>query len=134
MTTKAKTGRGSVEIDGERLATDTFEFDGETYTLRELSTDEGDEIYDASQEPIDVKDAAKGTKTNFRTQTRMLLARSITEPSTSPDRIGKWGGRKYTTVLRHFNLLNSISEENPTPPAGSAGPTSPDGGESLPQT
>lgn len=132
MTDKAKAGRGTITIEGERLVTETFSFDGDLYTLRELTTDEGDEAWDAAQEPIDPKKPDAGTKINGRLNTRFLLAKALVEPVTSPERVGKWGGRKYTTVLQVFNRLNSIEDANPTPPAGSAGPTSPAGGESSP--
>lgn len=127
-------GPGSVVVDGETYATETLDFGGTYFTLRELSVDEGDDIFEAAQEPIDPKDLSKGTKTNNRLNTRLLLAKSITEPATSADQVGKWGGRKYTTMLRAFNKLNSIEEANPTPPAGSAGPTSPAGGDASPTT
>lgn len=123
MATK-KLGPGSVTIDGERYATDTFEFDGTTYTLRELSVDEGDAIWDAAQN--------QDKTLNARLNTRLLLQKSITEPSVTLDQVGKFGGKKYVTLMRHFDALNTVPEENPTPPAGSAGPTSPSGGEPSP--
>lgn len=124
MTKKA--GPGTVQIDDETYLTDTFEFDGTTFTMRELSVDEGDDIWEAAQNP--------DKTTNNRLNTRMLLAKSVIEPVVTVDQVGKWGGRKYTTMLRHFNRLNSIDEANPTPPAGSAGPTPPAGGEPSPES
>ena len=131
MTTKPKLGRGSIVIDDERLATDTFEFDGDIYVMRELTDDEGNEAWDAAQEP-DPAGEKGATRVNGRLNTRFLIAKAMIQPTVTVDRIGKWGGRKYGTVLRHFNALNSIDSANPTPPAGSAGPTSPAGGEQLP--
>lgn len=131
MTAK-KNGRGTTVIDGESYATETFEFDGTMFTLRELSVDEGDDIWEASQEPIDAKDTSKGLKLNTRLNTRLLISKALLTPQITVDQVGKWGGRKYTAVLRHFNSLNSIDEENPTLPAGSAEPTSPDGGDASP--
>lgn len=133
MTTKPRIGRGSIVIDEERLATETFEFDGDLFTMRELTDDEGNEAWDSAQEPVPGGDK-NATRVNNRLNTRLLLAKSMVEPTVSLDRIGKWGGRKYGTALRVFNRLNAIDEANPTPPAGSAGPTPPAGGEPSPES
>lgn len=117
-------GAGSIDIDGEKLATETFEFEGERFTVRELTIDEGDDILDAATDD-------KG-KVNGRLNTRMLLAKALTDPVKTVEQVGKFGGRKYLTILRSFNKLNSLPIANPTLPAGSAEPTSPDGGEPLP--
>src|SRR5690348_9515720 len=117
-------GPGSIEIDGERYGTFVFEFDGERHTVRELSVDQFDEANEAATGP-------EG-KFNGSLQTRILLSKALVEPTKTPDQVGKFGNRKYLTVLRHFNDLNSLPPANPTPPAGSAGPTSPAGGEQLP--
>jgi hypothetical protein len=119
-----KLGPGTIEIEGERYATETFEYDGTRYTVRELSADEGDEIYDASKD-------AKG-EFNGRLNTRMLLSKGLVEPVTTIDGIGKFGSRKYSMVLRNWNKVNTLDEANPTPPAGSAEPTPPAGGEPSP--
>lgn len=119
-------GAGSIEIDGERYATHAFDIDGTRYTVRELSVDEGDDAADASTDD-------KG-KFNTRLNTRMLLAKSIVEPTATVGQVGKFGSRKYLAVLQQFNRLNSLPVEVPTLPAGSAEPTSPDGGEALPTT
>lgn len=124
MTDKAKIGSGSVEIDGERYGTDTWEYAGETFTVRELSINEGDDVAEAATGP-------EG-KFNNRANTRMLLAKALIAPATTPDGIGKFASRKYLLVLQHFNRLNSLPEEKPTLPAGSAEPTSPASGEPLP--
>lgn len=132
MTTKRAVGPGTVEIDGEKYGSNTFEYDGDRYTMRELSVDEGDEIWDAAQEPIDIRNPASGTKTNGRMNSRMLLARALVEPIVTVDQVGKWGGRKYVTLMREFDRLNTVPEANPTQPAGSAGLTSPAGGAPSP--
>lgn len=129
-----KLGPGTVVVDGETYATSTSEHAGETITVRELSVDEGDEAWDAAQEPINPKDPAAGMRVNVRANTRFLLAKGMVEPATTADQVGKWGQRKYTAVLREFNRLNSIEEANPTPPAGSAGLTPPAGGNASPTT
>jgi hypothetical protein len=133
VTTKAKLGRGSITIDDERLATETFEFDGDIFTMRELTTHESDEAWDAALEPVPGGDKG-ATRVNSRVNTRLLLTTSMIDPVVTVDRVDKWGGRKYGTILRVFNRLNSIDGENPTPPAGSAGPTPPAGGEPSPQS
>lgn len=117
-------GPGTIEIDGERYATDTFEYDGTRFVVREISLDEGDVISEATTGP--------DGKINFRLNTRMSLAKGIIEPAVTVDQIGKFGSRKFALVLDAFNKLNSLPPANPTPPAGSAGPTSPDGGAPSP--
>jgi len=117
-------GPGSVEIDGERYGTFTFEIDGARMTVREISVDEGDDAAETATGP--------DKQINGRLNSRLLLAKSIVEPVTSVEQVGKFGNRKYLAVLRHFNDLNSLPAENPTTPAGSAGPTSPAGGEPPP--
>lgn len=134
MAGKRPLGPGSMTIDGERYATDTFEYDGTTYTLRELSVDEGDEIWDAAQSPVDPSKPDGAMKFNSRFNSRALLARSLVEPTATVEQIGKWGGKKYVSLMRHFDRLNNVSEENPTPAAGSAAPTSPVGGDVSPAT
>lgn len=118
--------RGVIEIDGEPLATETFTVNGQTITVRELLTTESDEAWDAAMGP--------DGKLNTRLNSRMQIAKAMVEPKTTTEGVGKFGSRKYLTVLNSFNRLNSLPEENPTVPAGSAGPTSPDTGESSPTT
>ena len=124
MTAKNGIGPGTIEIDGEALATETFEYAGTLYTVREITVDEGDQIGEATTGP--------DGKINFQLNTRMSLSKGLVTPPTSIEQIGKFGSRKFGLVLRTFNRLNSLPEANPTPPAGSAGPTSPAGGESSP--
>lgn len=122
MSNERPLGPGSVTIDGERYPTDTFEYDGERFTLRAISVDEGDECWDAAL-------GADG-KFNNRLNSRLLLVKSLVEPGgITVDQVGKWGGKKYVTLMRHFDALNNLPEANPTPAAGSAAPTSPSGGE-----
>jgi len=111
-------GAGSIVVDGEHYATDTFELDGQRYTMRELSVDEGDDIWDAAQAPVDPKNPSGPKEVNTRLNTRLLMAKALVDPVTTADQVGKWGGRKYTLMLRKFNALNAIPEDNPTPPAG----------------
>lgn len=113
-------GPGTIRIGDETYATDTFEYGGERYTMRELSVDEGDACWDAAQNP--------DKTVNNRLNSRMLLSTALVEPTATVDQVGKWGGKKYVTLMRHFDKLNTVPEENPTPPAGSAGQTSPAGG------
>lgn len=108
--TDRKMGPGTIEIDGEILGTDTFKIGDTIYTVRELTVDEGDAIAEAAKDD-------KGVVQD-RLNTRMLLAKAIIEPPTVVDQVGKWGGRKFVTIMRAFNTLNSLPVENPTPPAG----------------
>lgn len=117
-------GPGSMDVDGEMLGTFTFEMDGTRHTVRELTVDEGDDAWEAAKGP--------DGKVNDRLNTRMLLSKAMVSPTTSAEAIGKFGNRKYQMVLREFNKLNSLPLTNPTLPAGSAGLTSPDGGEPSP--
>lgn len=118
-------GPGHVEINGESYATETFDWEGSRYIVRELSLDESDEAIDMATGP--------DGKTNDRLSTRAMLAKSLVEPSTGIEAIGKFGARKFSLVLAAFNRLNSLPVTNPTVPAGSAGATSPSGGEPSPQ-
>jgi hypothetical protein len=128
--TDKKNGLGSIEIDGESYATSTFEVGGQRFVTRELSMDEFDDAAEAATQPQKDKDG--NPVINNRLNNRLLLAKSIVEPPTTVEKLGKFGNVKYLTILQHFNKLNSLPESNPTSPAGPAGPTSPDGGEPLP--
>lgn len=90
------------------------------YTVRELSVDENDEIFEASKGP--------GGIVNDRLNTRLLLAKAIVEPPTTIEDIGRWGGKKYVQILQAFNRMNSLPVANPTVPDGSNVPTSPSSG------
>ena len=114
----------TVTIDGEEMETLTVEYGGVAYTLRELSVEEGD--------AIDALSENQTPRVANRLMMRAMLEKSIIEPKVTMDQIGRWSGKKYVALSRAFNKLNTIPEENPTPPAGSAGPTSPDGGEPSP--
>lgn len=128
MTTRRTRVNGYLEIDGERYATETVEFEGELFTVRELSADEGDDIGEAATGP--------DGKFNARLNTRLLLSRSLVDPQKTVEQVGKFGGRKYLTILQAFNRMNNLAPKpaDPTPPAGEAGPASPSGGTASPQT
>ena len=102
------------------LDTKTVTYKGVEYTIRELTIDENDAIDDAGKD-------AKGA-TNDRLVSRLSLSKAIVDPMTSVDDIGKWGGKKYLTILRAFNEVNTLPVANPTLPDGSNAPTSPVGG------
>lgn len=122
---KAKTGPHMIEIDGEKFHAETIVFEGERFTVRELAADEGDDCAEAATDD-------KG-KINERLNTRMLMAKALVEPVKTVEQIGKFGNQKFQLILRTFNRLNSLPITNPTAPAGSAGQTSPSGGEPIPQ-
>lgn len=120
-------GSGTVEIDGESYATKTLDVVGIRHTIRELSVDEGSEVLEMARQP--------NQSINEILNIRGLLAKAIIEPAYTIDRVGKFGSRKYLLLLRAFNELNNLPEDNagnPTPPAGSAEPTSPSGGAPSP--
>lgn len=108
-----KNNGGVVEIDGERYASKTFDYQGESLTIRELSADETDEATEGSKGP--------DGKYNAALQTRLLLAKALVPP-VDVTRVGKFGNLKFQTVVRHFNDLNSLPApkdgELPTTPAG----------------
>ncbi len=132
MANERPLGPGKITIDDQRLSTVTFEYDDERFTLRELSVDEGDDIFDAAQTPVDPKNPNGPMRFNGRFNSRSLLAASMVEPTATVDQIGKWGGKKYVTFMQYYEGLNTIPEANPTGAAGSAAPTSPAGGEPTP--
>ncbi len=118
-------GAGTIEIDGVQYATKTFDYEGVRYVVRELSVDEGDDIYDATIGP-------DGKTVNVRLNNRMYAAKGLVSPETSVEAIGKLPSRRFLAINREINALNSLPEANPTAPGGSPGPTSPAGGEPLP--
>jgi hypothetical protein len=125
--TKPKVGPGTVVVDGETYATETIEYRGELFTIRELSADESADIEEVATGP------GPAFEFNGRLNSRMLLSKSLVEPEVTVDGIGKYPGVKYLTLLKVFNKLNSLPEANPTVPAGSAGQTSPASGEPTQQ-
>lgn len=109
MTAKTK---GYVTIDGEEYETVEVPFRDKTYTLRELSVKENDEIEDASTNP---------DKTfNGRLNLRLCLSKSIMSPPTGIDDMEKWSGKKYLVLSRAFNKLNSVADESVSPPVPNA--------------
>ncbi len=107
--TKAN-GPETIEVNGKQRAVVRFEYGATKYAVRELSQDEIDQTYDAATGPDD--------KVNFRSLTRMQLAKAVVEPATTVDGLGELGSREFTTVLNHFNELHSLPAKVPTPPAG----------------
>ena len=90
-------------IDGEEYETTTVEYGNTLYTLRELSVQENDDIEAASTD-------AGGTF-NGKLNLRLCLSKSIVSPETDVDRIAKWPGKKYLTLSRAFNAINSLPED-----------------------
>lgn len=103
-------GPGSIEIDGERLATFSWEDEGRKFTVREVTRDEISAINEATQGP--------DGKSNDTLNTNMALAKALVEPARTPETIGKFGNRTFLRILRAYNDLNSLPIEVPTPPAG----------------
>jgi hypothetical protein len=92
-----------VTIDGEEYETVEVPYGGKTYTIRELSVDENDDIETAATD--------KDNVLNGRLNLRMSLMKAIVSPPTGMDDIGKWGGRKYLVMSRAFNKINSLQED-----------------------
>lgn len=101
-----------ITIDGEEYETVEVTVRDKTYTLRELSVKENDDIEDASTNP---------DKTfNGRLNLRLCLAKSIVSPPTTVDDMEKWSGKKYLILSRAFNRLNAVVDESVTPPVPNA--------------
>jgi hypothetical protein len=99
MTTKAK-DQPTTGVDDNGLAWEDVVVLGTTYRLREISVEESDVAFDASQNP---------DKTfNPRLNQRLQLASSIVTPPTTLDEIGKWGIRKLVAMLNAYDRLNSL--------------------------
>lgn len=94
----------TVVIDGEEYETIDVASGGKTYTLRELSVKENDDIETASTDD-------KGVF-NGRLNLRLCLAQSIVSPPTTVDSIEKWPGRRYLLLSRAFNKVNSLPADD----------------------
>lgn len=92
-------------IDGEEYETISVAYRDKLYTLRELSVKENRDIDKAATD----KDGVFNGQLNLI----LSLATSIVSPTTSADDIEKWGGKKYLTLSRAYNKLNSLPEETP---------------------
>lgn len=98
---------------------------GWEFTVRELGVDENDQIFEAAKKPDGTPDD--------QASLRMALALAIVKPEVTVNDIGKWPGTRLTYVARAFNQLNSIGP-NPSAPTTGSGATSPNTGESSPQS
>lgn len=105
MTTK--TASAATGVDENGLAWKDVEVFGTTYRLREITVEESDAAWDASQNP---------DKTwNARLNHRMQLAASIVTPPTTVDSIAKWSRKKLAFITQEFDALNDL------PPADTEG-------------
>ena len=100
MTTKTAKAAPVTGIDENGLAWEDVEVFGTTYRIREITVEESDAAFDASQNP---------DKTfNARLNQRMQLSAAIVSPPTSVDDMAKWGVKKLVTVIDVFDRLNSL--------------------------
>ena len=93
-----------IEIDGEQLETAEVEFRGTTYTMRELTVGENEEVDKGAKTPDGTYDGNLLMK--------LAITKSIISPPTDADDLQKWGGKKYLVISRLYNRLNSLPEGN----------------------
>lgn len=103
-------GPGTIEIDGETLATFSWEDEGRLFTVREVTREEVTQIGDLTTGP--------DGRVNETTNTNMSLAKALIEPQRTAETIGKFGNRTFLRILRAYNDLNTLPVAVPTPPAG----------------
>ena len=80
---------------------------GTLATIRELTTQEEDDAFDAAELPDD--------KINARLQRRLLLSSAVVEPKVEVDDIAKWPGLKTRSFMFVMDRINSL------PPADAEG-------------
>lgn len=107
MTTKTAKAAPVTGVDDNGLAWEDVEVFGTTYRIREITVDESDAAYDASQ---------NADKTfNARLNQRMQLSAAIVSPPTTVDDMAKWSVKKLVQIINVFDRLNSL------PPADTEG-------------
>lgn len=88
-------------IDGDGLRWEVVDILGTKTRFREITVDESDIAYDASQNP---------DKTfNMRLNQRMELVASVVDPKITLDDVDKWGVRKLRAMLYVYDRLNTLS-------------------------
>lgn len=105
MTTKRAVETKGTDENGLRW--EDAEIAGTVYRVREVTVEESDTAFDASQNP-------DGTF-NPRLNQRMLLSTSIVSPDTGLDTIARWGVAKLVALLAVYDRVNSL------PPADTQG-------------
>lgn len=85
---------------------------GEVYRIREYTTGEEDEAWDASENP---ETPGGETTWNDRLRRRMLLSTSIVSPKVTLDDVTSWPSLKTRMLLLAMDRLNSL------PPADAEG-------------
>lgn len=112
MAKEPKTNSGprtGVTEDGLRW--EETDYEATTYRLRQLTVDEDDAAWDASQNP-------GGETFNARLQSRLQLVSSVISPPSPEvtlDVIGKWPRVKLLALFRLYARLNTL------PPASAEG-------------
>ena len=94
-------------VDANGLRWERVDILGTLATVRELTTQEEDDAFDAAELPDD--------KINARLQRRLLLASAVVEPKVEVDDIAKWPGLKTRAFMFVMDRINSL------PPADAEG-------------
>ena len=94
-------------VDADGLRWERVDILGTLATIRELTTQEEDDAFDAAELPDD--------KINARLQRRLLLASAVVEPKVEVDDIAKWPGLKTRSFMFVMDRINSL------PPADAEG-------------
>ena len=100
---KSPDGPKFVTIGDERFETAEVVSGGKTYTLRELSVQEQDDIEDATKNP--------DGSFNGRLNMRLALQKGIISPPITADDVQKWPSKRYVVLSRAFNKLNVVPED-----------------------
>ena len=94
-------------VDENGLRWERVDILGTLATVRELTTQEEDDAFDAAELPDD--------KINARLQRRLLLASAVVEPKVEVDDIAKWPGLRTRAFMFVMDRINSL------PPADAEG-------------
>jgi hypothetical protein len=94
-------------VDENGLRWEKVDVLGTLYTVRELTTQEEDDAFDAAELPDD--------KINARLERRLRLCSAITSPSVTVDDIALWPGLRTRSLMFVMDRINSL------PPADAEG-------------
>ena len=94
-------------VDADGLRWERVDILGTLATVRELTTQEEDDAFDAAELPDD--------KINGRLERRLRLCSAIVSPKVTPDDIVGWPGLKTRSLMFVMDRINSL------PPADAEG-------------
>lgn len=95
-------------VDENGLRWKELDYSGTRYRLREITVDEDDAAWDASQNP-------GGETFNARLASRLRLVSAIVSPPTTVEDIPAWPRQKLRALMGLFDELNTL------PPASAEG-------------